>query len=262
VSGEMGAYSERKIAIQQLKELTKNAAEVLIIHYSQLLIHDADTENISPLISAIVIRSIDDSIYEHFAIHLEADKSNIQKDEIKDNYNELEFFSLKAFNNFLKRHKDKLWVHWEMKNIHFGFEAIKHRFDKYVEGTKENFEIIPINNKINLNYLLECIYGDDYVDGPDKLYSLMKVNKILSDREYLSLDREATEFENGNYKSILKSLDFKVDFIRKVIDKLWKKKLKIQNKNYYSRFQIIVTHPLFTFLGWLVGIIIGIISII
>ena len=257
----MGTFKNRKIAVKKIEELTKNSADVLIIHYSQLIIHDTDEENMSPLISAIVIRSLDGSIYEHFAIHLEADKSNIPKDEIHNNYSELEFFTLNAFNNFIKRHKTKLWVHWEMKNIHFGFEAIKHRFNKLVEGSREKFEVIPINNKINLNYLIESMYGDDYVEGPDKLHSLIEVNNKIVSREYLSLDREAMEFENGNFTSILESLDFKVDSIGKFLSKIKRKNLKVQNRNGYAIFQDIVTHPVFSFLGWLVGIVIGIISL-
>jgi hypothetical protein len=251
----MGAYKDRRIALKRLRILTNDSSMVLSIHYSQLQIHEGE-DSLSPLISAIVVRSLDDSLYEHFSIHLEADKANIPLEEIENNYRELEFWVLKSFNDFVKRHKNKLWVHWNMQNVHFGFEAIKHRFYKLVEGTRERFEEIPSNNKFNLNYLLESIYGESYIMASDKLSGLSTLNNgNVLDRCYLSLDTEALEFERKNFNSVLNSLDFKVNFICRIIRLLNKNKLKVENRNFYAIFSDVVTSPMFTFIGWLIGLI-------
>ena len=107
----------------------------------------------------------------------------------------------------MKKNKDCFWVHWNMKNIHFGCDAIKHRFEKLFQGLKneKQLEEIPENKKINLDSILEDIYGEKYAFNPDKLASLMSLNNgSVLNNDYLTLDREQTEFEKKNYLAIIR----------------------------------------------------------
>jgi hypothetical protein len=206
------------------------------------------------LICAIVIKSLDGSLEQHFAIHIEADKANIPYEEIENSYRDLEFRTLKAFNDFVKRHSQNLWLHWDMKNIKFGFEAIKHRFEKLFSGLRERREEIPLNNRINIRQLLESMYGEKFAITDDKLASIMKENngRIL-DQQYLTLDRESMEFERKNYTAVINSLDCKVDFLCRAVIQLNRKKLKVVNKNFNAVYSDVVNHPTFTFIGWIFG---------
>lgn len=263
----MGVIKDRKEAFKRINKLLEDPAKVLIIHYSQAKTYDEDYAVISPIISAIVVKSLSGDLEKHFSLYYEADKANIPIEEIENSYRELELRNLRSFNEFVRRKKECLWVHWEMKNIHFGFEAIKHRYEKiFFELPEEKqYEVIPDNQKLNLCKVLEDIYGEKFAENPDKLASLIKTNnnQILNNN-YLTLDKEETEFENKNHPSIIKSLDCKVDFLRKALRLLSMKRLKVVNKNYYAIFVDMVNHPFFTLIGWLATVlafILGIYSI-
>ncbi len=255
----MGVIKDRKLATKRLRQLIASPSQVLLIHYSQLKAFDDEYNEISPMISAIVVKSLDGNIEKHFAIHLEADKANFSIEGIENSYRDLELRILKNFNEFVKRHSNALWVHWDMKNIHFGFDAIKHRFEKILEGLNglnERYEEIPFNNKINLCQILKEMYGEKFADNPDKLASMMKVNnEEILNNSYLILETEAEEFERKNFTAVLGSLDCKVDFISKALKLLSEKKLKVCNKNGYAVFIDFISHPIFNLIGWLATIL-------
>ena len=260
----MGVYKDRKIAVKNFHELVADPSQVFCIHYSQSQTFEDDYGNISPIITCIVIKSLDEAVDKQFAIHFEADKAGIPKDQIQDSYRELELRILKSFNDFVRRNKDCLWVHWDMKNIHFGFEAIKHRYEKIFENT-EDFEDIPSNKKYNLLLLLEGMYGENFVSGSDRLKAFMTANNDdVDDPKYLSTGRESSDFDEKNFKGVIDSVDCKVEFLKKAAGKLLTRKLVIPNKNSYALFLDIVTHPIFSFIGFvgsLVGLAIAIYSL-
>lgn len=78
---------------------------------------------------------------------------------------------------------------------------------------------------------------------------------------YLSMDEESIEFENKNFTKVIKSVDLKVDFIKKATKKLIQKELVVSNKNYYAIFIDIVSHPIFNLIGWLATIVALIITV-
>lgn len=245
----MGVLKERKIARKNLGSLVEDPSKVLCIHYSESQTYDDDYGNISPIITSIVIKSLDDTIDKQFAIHFEADKAGIPIDQIQDSYRELELRILKSYNDFVKRHKHCIWLHWDMKNIHFGFEAIRHRYEKIFEGLDDYYEI-PSFSKYSLFKILEGMYGEGFVKGTDKLRTLMTTNNSDVDLpQYLERQVESSEFESKNFKSVIDSVDCKVDFLKKAVKKLVDKKLLIQNKNKYSIFIDIITHPIFNLIG-------------
>ncbi|MDE5421741.1 hypothetical protein L3073_05940 [Ancylomarina sp. DW003] len=255
----MGVLKNRRLGKARLKEILKDPSKVLIIHYSCAQYPDEDNDDaISPLITAIVIRALDDQINEHFSIHYEADKAGIIVENISDNLRELELQVLKSFNRFIKRHSDYIWVHWEMKNIHFGFPAIKHRFDKLFNGTKEQLHEIPSHKNFNFYSILEFMYGEDFADLPDSLSAMIKVNSRsgVLPIEYIDVEREGGEFERQNYSSILSSLDCKVSKIRGLLQKFnSNKKIIVNRRNNLSVLVDIVNHPFFLLVGWIASII-------
>lgn len=252
----MGVVKDRKIAVKNLKKITEDSSKVLFVHYSASNTYDDDDYgNISPIITSIVIKSLDGQIDKQFAIHLEADKADIPKDQIQDSYRELELRILRLYNDFAKRHLDCYWIHWDMKNIHFGFEAIKHRYEKIFEDLNDYCEV-PNPKKKNLRTILEGMYGDNFVSGSDTLKALMLCNSNdIEDGNYLSFDDESSQFGNKNFGAVIKSVDLKVDFIKKATKKLGSKKLVVSNRNRYAIFVDMVDHPMFTFIGWIVGIL-------
>ncbi|WP_338812709.1 hypothetical protein V9L05_15195 [Bernardetia sp. Wsw4-3y2] len=245
----MGVWKNRKISFETLNQITREHSQVLCIHYSYSNTYDDEYGDISPIITTIVIQSLDEQIYKQFAIHLEANKAGITKDQIQDSYMDLELRVLTQYNNFVKRNKACYWIHWDMKDMSFGFEAIKHRYEKLFENLSEYCEI-PVNNCKNLSKIIEGSYGENFAEGPDTLKSLMLENsKNIDCNKYLGLREESIEFEKKNFTTVADSVDLKVKFMSIALNRLKDKKLVIPNKNYYARFEDFVTHPVFTFIA-------------
>lgn len=124
----------------------------------------------------------------------------------------------------------------QVRGVSLCFEAIKHRYEK-IFGDLKDYNQIPINNKKNLRDIIEGMYGENFVDGPDTLKSLLKCNsRNIDNNVYISSSIESTEFERKNFDNVIKSVDLKVDFIKKATNKLIQRKLIVSNKNNYAVF--------------------------
>jgi len=251
----MGVIKNRNLARRKFKSLVSRRSEVLSIHYSQ---KDLDgIEQISPMITSIAVRSLDNSINEIFAIHLEADLLDDTTYDIADLYPELELSMLKKFNEFARKHQQYSWVHWDMSTQDFGFQAIRHRYIKLAgEKSGRDYKDIPMNKKIDLHLILRDMYGDKFVVGDDTLFELITINNNnITDNNYLTRSQESHEFDNRNYHSITSSLRSKTNSICYFVTKLIDRKLKVANKNSYAIFLDFISHPLFNLVAWVIGIL-------
>jgi hypothetical protein len=50
--------------------------------------------------------------------------------DIEPLYNELETEMLDAFYAYLRQHQQQTFVHWNMRDKNYGFQAIEHRYKK------------------------------------------------------------------------------------------------------------------------------------
>ena len=247
----------RRQARNDVKEIIRAQYDTLAICYSHASCF-SENDEISPMITCIVVKSLKSNVYEHFGIQIEADLINCSKSDSKDYYPELELSMLEKFNSFMKRHSNCYWIHWNMVNVNYGFQAIKHRYVK-LAGEKKgvDFYEIPNNKKIDLNKILENMYGEKYATHADRFLELLEFNYHTKDG-YLNISQEEEEFNKFNYKPVAESIDLKVNYIDRFANRLITKKLNIPNKNTYAIFIDIITHPLFSLIGW-IGTIIGLI---
>src|SRR5271154_3270768 len=63
-----------------------------------------------------------------FALHAVAESLGISKNEVESHYDEIEKVLLERFFAFLRDRREKYWVHWNMRNLTFGFEHLEHRY--------------------------------------------------------------------------------------------------------------------------------------
>lgn len=247
--------TESKGIVERLK---KNPNKSLIIHYSRQNLTDNESGVATPRIIAILIKSLDGKENHCFAINYEAEKADVILENITDYYDQLEERLLKSFNTFVKNHRDCQWIHWDMNDVHFSFEAIEHRYQVMVDAKGNDFQEISTNNRINLNSLLKSIFGSNYEKDP-QLENLMKSNNdgVLKDR-YLKLDEEAKAFKNLDFPAILESLLCKVNFLLDVVDKVSNGSLKVSSKYWINKLKAFITHPITA----TISIILTLISII
>ncbi len=100
---------------------------------------------------------------------------------------------LDEFYDFVRRHATHKWIHWNMRDINYGFKAIEHRY-KVLGG--EPLEIHE-GNKLDMARLMVHAYGVGYVGHP-RLEKLVQRNRI-TDRDFLTGKEEADAFDNGEY---------------------------------------------------------------
>ena len=81
---------------EKLKFLKSNEHNIYVIHYSCENLND-NNENISPRVTSIAVLHLQSHTMHSFSIHLVAEKSQIGRDEIAKNYNQLEQQMLNDF---------------------------------------------------------------------------------------------------------------------------------------------------------------------
>lgn len=150
-----------KKVLTELDILGEHSSKVLLIHYSCENFYDIK-DGKSARITSIAIRFFETGQSESFSIHKTAEKEK-KLDKIEEYYDELEKIMLADFYNFVKKHENYKWVHWNMRDSGYGFQAINHRFA--VLGGKH--KDIPDEHKYDLADKLKTIYGSNYIGHLD-----------------------------------------------------------------------------------------------
>ena len=190
-----------------------------IIHYSCQNLND-DNEELTPRITSISIIHYSTQETFSFSTHIVAEKLQIKRTNINENYDDIERQLLCEFYQFTRRHRSKYWIHWNMRNAMYGFEHIEHRYAK-LTGRHRN--MIPAGNRINLNDIIEDRFGKNYAGHP-KMRSLMEMNSGIHPN-FLTGCEEVEAFEQGKYFELHQSTLCKVGFFRDVILQMLDKKL-------------------------------------
>lgn len=170
---------DRRIGLKKIDELKTKKSRTLVIHYSCESFFV--THGRTPRVTSIAVRNRDNNTSVVFSIHLMAqikgkDLSNLSSPD----FDYLEKEMLKDFYTFLKKHQSYCWVHWNMRNPNFGFEAIDNRF-KILGGNPRKIED---QFRFDLPEILGLIYTYNFEkhDSPTKgqLLNLSARNKISS----------------------------------------------------------------------------------
>lgn len=210
-------YNRQKEAKEKIKDIFKNKNNVFIIHYSCESFYNIENGR-TPRITSIVVKYLDSCNDVSFSIHKIAEIEDIS--DISEHYDAIEKKMLDEFYDFIKKHENYYWVHWNMKNINYGFEAIAHRY-RVLGGIP-----VHINNekKINLAQLLYDIYGSKYIDKP-RLYNIIALNNI-NEMDLLNGEEEANAFAMQDFVNLHRSTLKKVDAIYNLLDLTYLNKLK------------------------------------
>lgn len=131
---------------------------------------------------------------------------------------------LDDFFRFVDEHKHFKWIHWNMRDINYGFEALEHR--AAILGA-ENYTIKD-EDKYDLARLLKDKYGVGYSDHP-RLQSILQMNKISS-KHWLNGEEEAIAFENKEYVKLHQSTLSKVAVFESIIKLTAEESLKTKSK--------------------------------
>jgi hypothetical protein len=206
---------------QFIKEVKAHPENFYVIHYSCQSLYDDNEAALSPRITSIVISDYATGQTISFSTHSIAEKLHIPREKVQERFDEVEKTLLDEFFGFIRERRDKYWVHWNMRNLTYGFEHLEHRH-LVLEGVSA--PVVPIERRLNLNDLIAERYGGGYAKDP-KLTSLMELNGGLH-RHFLSGKEEVQAFQNNEFLGMHNSTLSKVGFLASVIRKLERGRLR------------------------------------
>jgi hypothetical protein len=209
----------QKQALATLDRLFEDAANVWVIHYSCESFYDRP-EGRSPRITSIAVRKLNSGQTVSFSIHQVAERQGVSLGQITTQYDDLEKQMLDAFFNHIAGHRGMRYLHWNMRDINYGFAAIEHRY-RVLGG--DPF-VIDDEKKIDLARLLIDIYGVGYIGHP-RLEGLLAKNNIKP-LDFMAGEQEAAAFDNGNYVGLHQSTLRKVDVIANIAGRAHDRTLK------------------------------------
>lgn len=216
---------ERRKGLKTLNEIMDNKGKSIVIHYSceSFVTSNGNT----PRITSICLRHLDNAQTKSFSIHLQAQFNQKDFNNLTlQGYDELEKEMLKKFYEYIEKHKKYKYIHWNMRDSNYGFEAIANRY-RILGGKAFN---IDEDRRYDLPRILSEIYTYNYeVHKPNgKLLNLASRNGITIN-DALKGKEEAKAFDDKKYLELHKSTLRKVDIIDSIIDTAGKKELKVNS---------------------------------
>jgi hypothetical protein len=160
-----------------------------------------------------------------FSTHSIAEQLSIKREECTSRADDIEKKLLSDFSEFMRDRRDKIWLHWNMKNLTYGFEHIEHRF-RTLHGA--DMPTLPVERRINIDDIISMKYGDNYVSKP-RMQKLMELNGGLR-RNFRSGIEEVELFKQLQFSQMHASTASKVEFFRDVIVSAKKGRLKVETK--------------------------------
>ncbi|KCZ99511.1 hypothetical protein [Hyphomonas oceanitis] len=218
-----------KISDTFIHKVKKHPDRFYIIHYSCQNLYDKN-EGLSPRITSIAVNHFLSDQTLSFSTHAIAEELGIVREEVQAEFDRVERMLLQQFYDFVRDRRQAHWIHWNMRNLTYGFEHLEHRYRKL---TGQNPPSIPIEQRINLSDMIGDRYGSRYADNP-KLRSLMEMNGGVH-RHFLTGEEEVEAFEKGEFIRMHNSTLAKVGFFHRVLDKFLKNRLRTKSRTFGAR---------------------------
>jgi hypothetical protein len=218
----LSIYDSRRF----ISKVRRNPEEFYIIHYSCQSLYD-DNEALSPRITSIAITHYATEQTVSFSTHSIAEELHLARDSVQAEFDKVESKLLHDFYTFIRDRRDKFWVHWNMRNLTYGFEHLEHRY-RVLGGN--DAPVIPVERRLNLNDLLSDRYGSGYARHP-KLKSLMELNGGMH-RHFLTGEEEVSAFKSREFIKMHNSTLTKVGFFYHVIRSLVRGRLNTASRGW------------------------------
>ncbi len=250
-------FVRHKEAKGTFNKLFQIATKVACIHYSCESFYDRP-DGSSPRITSIAVRSLESGQTVSFSIHQMAELEGISltNETIGTHYNQLELKMLNRFAEYLERNPELNWLHWNMRDESYGFQAIEHRH-RVLGGTPY---VVQNDRKYDLSRLLVAMYGKSYIGHP-RLEKLVTKNKITH-QDFLNGEQEAAAFNEGRYVELHRSTLRKVDAFCNIAQLAHDGKLSTNSKWWQSKglsletvINIVKEHPIYTGLGIMITVL-------
>jgi hypothetical protein len=217
VGRQADLYRKWKHAKGQLDEVFLSAENTLVVHYSCESFYDRANPQ-SPRITSVAVRNLESGQTRSFSIHLVAERRHLL-DVIEQHYDDLERDMLEEFFEYMRVNQHCKWLHWNMRDANYGFEALENRF--------KALGCVPFHlderNRFDLSRILIGVYGVGYIGHP-RLENLLTLNHITP-MDFLSGAQEAGAFLSKEFVKLHQSTLRKVDVLANIADRAHRSEL-------------------------------------
>lgn len=251
---------ERQQGLEKLNKLKNSRSKTLVIHYSCESFFNL--EGRTPRVTSICVKNRASGETKAFSIHLQAQFKhiNLALASVED-IDRLEKDMLSEFNAYVKKHNLHYWVHWNMRNASYGFEAIANRC-RIVGGKAFSIED---ELKFDMPDILGKIYTYNFVEHKPsgQLLNMSKLNAI-STKDALTGKEEADAFEQKDYLKLHMSTMRKVEMIDRILNLLEQGSVKTKSKknevyglSFLGMIEIVRNSPILLFIWSIFVFILG-----
>ena len=252
MSSEIDRVKDRARSRALVDELYQDASRVYVVHYSCESFYEGST-GASKRVTSIAVRNLKSAQTKSWSLHKSAElKGSLAT--MSDELDSHEKSMLDGYFTFLEQHRDCRFIHWNMRDEHFGFFALEHRH-RVMGG--QPFELQD-DKKVDLARVLVSLYGKSYAPHEDSkgrrglIMSLTELNNV-SDVDALTGEQEADAFVSGDYLKMHRSTLRKLDMFANFFERTHEKRLKT-NATWADKFgvrpiamlEIVKGHPLFS----------------
>ncbi|WP_178124295.1 hypothetical protein [Pseudomonas sp. AN3A02] len=252
MSSEIDRVRDRAKSRALVDDLYQDASRVYVVHYSCESFYEGST-GASKRVTSIAVRNLKSAQTKSWSLHKSAElKGSLAT--MADELDSHEKSMLDGYFAFLEQHRDCRFIHWNMRDEHFGFFALEHRH-RVMGG--QPFELQD-DKKVDLARVLVSLYGKSYAPHEDskgrkgRIMSLTELNRV-SDVDALTGAQEADAFVSGDYLKMHRSTLRKLDMFANFFERTHEKRLKT-NATWADKFgvrpiamlEILKGHPLFT----------------
>lgn len=216
---ELQRLKRRKSTIQKMDALLDQASTSLVIHYSCESFYDK-TDGRTPRVTSIAVRNLASGQTDSFSIHQIAEERGVPFNEIDLHYDDMEKAMLSRFFDFVRSHQHFNWIHWNMRDVNYGFAAIEHRLRVLGDVPIQ----IAEDRKFDLSRALVDLYGVGYIGHP-RLETLIAKNKITN-KDFLTGKEEAAAFDGKEFVKLHQSTLRKADTLANIFERTSTNSLK------------------------------------
>lgn len=228
---ELNKFTRRREAQKRFDAINNKRELFVVLHYSCESFYDIKDGH-TPRVTSIAARNLASGQTSSFSIHKSAEQDGIPQGGISEHYDALERNMLDEFFDYLKSRSGYSFIHWNMRDINYGFQAIEHRY-KVLGGFPF---VIDDSRKFDLAKELIALYSVTYAPHGDsgRLHSLMALNSITA-KDVLTGAQEAKAFDEKEFvklhQSTLRKVDVMANILERVFDGSLKTKASWQERN-------------------------------
>lgn len=257
---ELERLKSRKKNKELMNNIYAEKVNSYVVHYSCESFYDEDKQAFrTGRVTSIGLRNLEDAQTHYWSIWLSAEVK-MKEDKIDESLDELEKDVLDNYFNFIKMNSKAHYIHWNMRDVNYGFQALEHRY-RVLGGTPIS---ISDDKKFDLARVLVSLYGRNYashkyVDNNGKehhgrMMVLAAMNNVAT-KDAMEGMQEANAFKEKNYKALHMSTLRKLDMLANFFDRAHANTLK-NNGTFREKYgfhlsvipELIKAHPIYSFI--------------